>query len=345
MKHLLITLTWVAIATLGWANPPENSTLFNTFYQNDILPIELEIDFDAIDESVKTDETSEAVFKYQKTKGQWEEWPVKVKVRGRYRRRVCDYPPLKIDFSKKHLKSQGFAPYDDLKLVTHCFDDPESKEAVIKEYLAYQMYNELTDQSFRAQLVEVIYKDISSRKRYKAYGILLEDVDELAGRTQSIECEDCYGLNASNFDTHALVTHDLFQYMIGNTDWNVKMGRNLKIMQKQGQSSYWLAPYDFDFSGLVDASYAIPSVDYKQENITDRVYIGQRPSADVWMAVKQQYLSKKDILIDKVNSIESLSRSTRKNAISYLNTFFIELDGDTVNFLNEESPQAFPTIR
>jgi ribosomal protein L20A (L18A) len=345
MKHLLITLAWVAIATLGWANQPENSTLFNTFYQHEMLPIELELDFDAISESVETDEKSDAVFKYQNANGQWEEWSVNVKVRGRFRRRVCDYPPLKIDFSKKDLQSQGLAPYDDLKLVTHCFDDPESKEAVIKEYLAYQMYNELSNQSFRAQLVEVIYKDISSRKRYKAYGILLEDVDELANRTQSIECEECYGLNASDLNAEEMVTLQLFQYMIGNTDWDVPMSRNLKIMQKQGQSGYWLAPYDFDFSGLVDASYAIPDVNYKQKNITDRIYLGQRPSADVWNAVKQRYLRKKEDLIDIVNSVETLRKSTRKNAINYLDAFFVELETDTVNFLNKEGQKVDPTIR
>lgn len=345
MKHLLITLAWVATATLVWANPPESSTLFNAFYQNEVLPIELEMDFDAIKESIKTDEKSEAIFKFQKPNGQWEEWPAKVKARGKYRRRICDYPPLKIDFSKKHLQSMGLAPYDDLKLVTHCFDDPKSKEAVIKEYLAYKMYNELTNQSFRAQLVEVVYKDRTSRKRYKGYGILLEDVDELANRTQSVECEECYGLEASVFDAQEMVTHQLFQYMIGNVDWDVEMGKNMKIMQVQDQSRYWLAPYDFDFAGLVDASYAIPSAQLGQKSIRDRVFLGAKPSTNAWRVVTQLYLSKKNTLIDQVNNMDALSRSTRNKTIDYLNAFFLELETDTVNFLNEGEQKTYPTIR
>ena len=339
MKILLSTFVWVAAATFLWASDTSDPTLFNLFHTNQILPIEIDMDFDALETNKNTDEKSLAVFRFQQGNGQWKELSAKLKVRGRYRRRVCDRPPLKIDFSKKELKAMGLSPFDDLKLVTHCFDGSAGRDAVLREYLAYRMYNVLTDQSFRAQLVEVTYRDTRSKDKYTAYGILLEDVDELAARNNSVECEECYGVGEELFAQQNLATHALFQYMIGNVDWSINMNRNIKLMQDANAGNYWIAPYDFDFSGLVDPSYAVLSNDYGQKDITDRVFLGSMNIEPVLKESIALFMLKKPQLYTEIQQLEGLSKSSKKAVKNYLDSFFEELENGTLN-LYQKGPSS-----
>ena len=273
MKTFFKTIL-VAISCLPGLAFANNQTLFNELQREGVLRVELELSLATLESHVRTDEEQPAVFRFTDKQGRLQEWNAEVNVRGRFRRRACEFPPVKIDFSKKELKARGLQPFDDLKLVTHCQEGAEGEEAVLREYLAYQLYGKLTVQNFRAQLVEVTYIDADSDARFTKYGILLEDTDELAARLNSEECEDCYGLSASRINSESYFTHAMFQYMIGNADWSLEMGRNLKIMKPADSSEYWITPYDFDFSGLVDARYAVPNQDVGQEFIGQRVYMG-----------------------------------------------------------------------
>ena len=71
----------------------------------------------------------------------------------------------------------------------------------------------------------------------------------------------------------------VFQYLIGNTDWSFISAKgedvcchNVHLVEKNG--GLYPIPYDFDFSGLVDASYAKPNSTVGTRRITQRVYRG-----------------------------------------------------------------------
>ena len=51
----------------------------------------------------------------------------------------------------------------------------------------------------------------------------------------------------------------LFEYMISNTDWNVSLLHNIKLIRKKDTKEIIVVPYDFDYSGLVNADYAVPN--------------------------------------------------------------------------------------
>ena len=55
-----------------------------------------------------------------------------------------------------------------------------------------------------------------------------------------------------------IIQMGMFQYMIGNTDFSLKTMHNLKAVQPVDQDAILIA-YDFDYSGLVDARYAVPN--------------------------------------------------------------------------------------
>lgn len=65
-----------------------------------------------------------------------------MKKRGITRKKICDIPPVMMKFGKKE---KAFR----IKLVTPCQPDEDAQQLVYKEYLAYQMYSELTPYSFK----------------------------------------------------------------------------------------------------------------------------------------------------------------------------------------------------
>lgn len=251
---------------------------------------------------------------------------LKVKPRGKFRRRICDFPPLKLNFSKEELTNFGLNPkFDKLKLVTHCTDNKfESKDNVLREYLSYQLYNQLTDNSFRTQLVRIKYIDIhNSSKPITRYGFLIEDTDEMAMRLNGQEC-DCHGIKSDMISPTPHNLMAMFQYMIGNEDWNSTMLRNVKAIQllTGGMRNNIIVPYDFDFSGLVNAPYAIPDPDLKHKTVQQRHFFGSFKSNDELEAMKNHYLSREKEMLKTVKNFKMLGLSSRLEIVEYLKDFF-----------------------
>lgn len=337
----LFQILLVALSCLPGLALANTQTLFNQLEREGVLPVELELSLATLESHVRTNNEQAAVFRFTDRQGDIQEWSAQVSVRGRFRRRICEFPPLKIDFPKEELQARGLLPFDDLKVVTHCQEGKEGEEAVLREYLAYQLYGRLSSRNFRAQLVQITYIDTDSDTRFTKYGILLEDADELAARMNSEECEDCFGIGPSSIDSQVYRIHAMFQYMIGNTDWSLAMGRNLKIMKPRDGSPYWISPYDFDFSGLVDAGYALPDVNVGQEFIGQRVYMGAEHSRSELEEAIDYFYSKKDELISLVSRFDLLSNKSRKDIIRYLEEFYAGLSREVVVY-NTAAGKAMP---
>ena len=160
------------LPAMAGASQP-SSTLFNLLERNGVLKVELELSLSTLEENTKNENYYPATFRFTDNTGAAQEWDTRVRARGRYRRRVCDFPPLKIDFGKDDLQKKGLMPFDDLKLVTHCMDGDDGDDAALREYLGYVLYQKLTGYILRAQLVEVAYKDTDGRRKITQYGILL----------------------------------------------------------------------------------------------------------------------------------------------------------------------------
>ncbi len=301
------------------------STLFNLMEREGILVVELELSLSTLEENQKTLEEYPGVLRFTDNRGNLQEWEVEVRARGRYRRRICVFPPLKIDFSKSELESKGLMPYDDLKLVTHCMEDGKGEETLLREYVAYQLYGIVATRYFRTQLVEITYIDSDTGNRLTEYGFILEDTDEMAARFNSEE-EEVYGLGQAQVDPESYHTNALFQYMVGNADWSLEMGRNLKIMRPEDGGKHWLAPYDFDFSGLADAAYAVPKEEVGQMTVRQRVYLGSEESLNSLQPAIRVFRARKEDMLGLISGFKLLNRRARKDMARYLESFFVELE-------------------
>ena len=60
--------------------------------------------------------------------------------------------------------------------------------------------------------------------------------------------------------------------MIGNTDWSEVAGHNVEVLGIGGVALP--VPYDFDFSGIVEAPYAVPGRSLSIKTVQDRLYRG-----------------------------------------------------------------------
>jgi hypothetical protein len=311
-------------AVLLEANPAKvPSSLFQELQREGTLKISIETDLQQLVNQKTNAEYIPGVFKYSDPSGQEEVLPLKVKTRGKFRRGFCDFPPLKLKFSKKDLSSRGMATFNKLKLVTHCIDDPElSKDYILREYLAYRLYNQLTDNSYRVQLVEVSYFQSGEKTPVIGWGFLIEPTSELAARLGAEEEEDLFNPQREEVDISSVTQVQLFQYMIGNSDWSIQSMRNVKAFRSRLTNKLVLVPYDFDFSGLVSTHYARTNPSLGVFSIRDRVWIGYDADRDLMKETFRHFKSQKKEMQEVVKSLDPVSKESRKMVLSYLDEFF-----------------------
>jgi hypothetical protein len=301
-------------------------SILDLLTQKEVVQINLYANLDSLLSLKNTETQLPATFQYTDQHGNKKSHHITIKPRGKFRRRFCDFPPLKIKFSKPELLSAGLSPHNELKLVTHCVEDKqESTEQVFREYLAYRLYNQLTPVSFRVQLARMTYIDTgNSKHKIKRWGLLIEDLEELEQRTGFLEF-DTLGAPRPRFHPNYEKIASLFQYMIGNTDWNPAILHNIKTLQNK-EGKLIPVPYDFDFATLVQASYARPNTNVGQKSLSQRVFMGFSGSPQELYPITSYFKSKKEEMYDLIHDFGHLSEESRLQMIAYLDGFFDHIE-------------------
>lgn len=312
--------------------PPKKQSIFDILHTGEEVKASLKLDLTLLEEKKNTEDYLPAEFSFEDGTGQKQIWNIEVRNRGRFRRRVCNFPPLKLKFNKEELKEKDLKKHNELKLVTHCLDNEEGRENILREALVYKLYELLSPYHYRSQVVRIKYIDTNNQPSTTHYGIILEDEDELSSRLDSKVCEGCYSLPKDTFDQENLNRLSLFQYMIGNPDWSLIMVRNLKMLERKENGKFVAAPYDFDFTGLVNASYAIPDPTLGITSVRERAFLGFAETKEELMPTIEFFQSKKDELLTYVKNYDMLSRKSRNEIIKYLKSFYEELDTGQINF-------------
>ena len=307
---------------------PVSQSIFDQLSGQDILELTITTNLVDLIDNRRTVEYQKAELTYEDQKGMSITHGIKVKPRGKFRRRVCEFPPIKIKFSKKDLSAEGLEKeFNTLKLVTHCLDDKAaSKDNVMKEFLAYQLYSQLTDNSYRTQLVKITYVDGSGKLgKIRRYGFLIENTDEMATRLSGSECE-CMNPEEGSVSSKDENLMALFQYMIGNEDWSTMLNRNIKLVKPSTDQQMITVPYDFDFAGIVDASYALPNADLGLLTVKDRAFMGQEASDELFRANLKLFEDKRLELTEYIMNFQHLSKANRLETIQYLDSFYEKLE-------------------
>jgi hypothetical protein len=249
--------------------------------------------------------------------------PIELRTRGHVRRnpRLCEFAPLRIEFPKDAVKDTVFSGLDFVRLGTHCQSEGVYQQYTLKEYLANRLLLTLTPCALRARLARVTYADTDAAKKpFTRFGIFFEDADDLAKRMEARE-EQVERLMFGVLDQPSLLFMSLFQYMIGNSDYSILTLHNVVIL-RDARGARHAVPYDFDYSGLVAAHYAIPAKDLGLASVRDRLYRGPcKTEAEVEQAL-QPFKDKRAELLALPASLPEFDDGHRKSTEKYLDEFF-----------------------
>ncbi|MFK7810252.1 MAG: hypothetical protein AB8F74_20785 [Saprospiraceae bacterium] len=320
----------------------QGGTVFSSFYNEDCLNLTIESNFQQLIDNKNTDTYQKAKVSYKSNSGELVQRDIKIKPRGKSRRRACDIPPFFMKFSKKDLLADGLMADHKLKVVTHCLesDAVEGEQNILKEFLTYKMLNELTDKSFRVQLVRISYLDTETKETSERFGFVIESSKELSRRLNSSRLKDV-AIETKDLEQTQYNTVAMFQYMISNTDWQIPFFRNVKIYQPNEGGAATVVPYDFDFAGLVDAEYAVVNPDFakEQEDIRDRIFLGHFESEAAMQEILDLFKQKKEAILSCCKDFTHLSDKNKKDVINYLEGFYKSIEKKRIvkrDFLNKE---------
>ncbi len=252
---------------------------------------------------------------------------IRIKPRGEFRLKNCNNPPLRVNVKKTEAVFELLDGIGKLKMVVPCKGSNAYQEFILLEYLAYKLYNIITDFSLQARLIKVDYFDTSGRhKPGDAYTFIIESKKALAKRMACVSIDN-ERISARSLDHQTAAVLYLFQYMIGNTDWSVTGLHNMELLKIKDISRPNPVPvtYDFDYTGIVDAFYAVPGDHVDIESVRDRTYMGFCLPQEYMDQAIELFIDKEQELLAEVNDFDLLSDALKKKTTNYLNDFFQEI--------------------
>lgn len=296
------------------------------FASADPIEFTLAADFKAInkDRDPKSRTVYPATLKVSGAAGEVKDLPIQIRARGHSRRmsRTCDYVPLKLEFTNKPLaRGTVFARQEALKLVVQCAGGGDYRQYLLKEYLAYKIFNLVApERSFRVRLATINYLDKAGKPAGTRHGMLLEDEGDVARRMEG-RIVELPRLMFKDVEMDTLMPMMIFEYMIGNTDYSIYALHNVRVVQRPDKSLHPI-PYDLDYSGLVNTPYARPARGLIIKSVTDRVYRGPCKRPELIDPYVANFNAKKDQIKALPDSIPGLDRDSRNQTKDYINSFF-----------------------
>ena len=249
-----------------------------------------------------------------------------VEPRGVFRRKFCIYPPIRLIF--KECEHEEMQSWGKVKLVTHCKSGKVFEQFVLKEYLSYRLFNMISDMSFKVRLAKLTYSDTSGkRKPMTKWGFVIEQTKHLAKRHNAVELEEVK-VNTQETNRQFMTLVSVFQYFLGNTDWSVPALHNIKLLKINDlkEPLPYAIPYDFDYSGMVNAPYAIPNDKLGIENVRERLFRGYPRSEEEFQKVYDLFHSKKADMYSLVEEFPHLEKFHKLEMIRFMDEFFTTIE-------------------
>jgi hypothetical protein len=315
-----------AVQAQGDADKPEK-----LFASDKTLDVRLTGPWRDIQRNEENQQPYPAQLEYRDARGNTVTLDITVQRRGITRQRVCDFPPIRLNFDKSQVKGTIFRGQKNLKMVTHCERADRYEQYYVLEMLAYRMYNLITDYSFRVRALKVTYVDsMTGSDDEGRFAFVIEDDSDVAKR-HDLKKLNIPSLRVSQLQPDVTSEFSLFQYLIANVDWSALAGpdtdccHNVKLIGPEplrtGDMAYPI-PYDFDSSGLVDAPYAVPPNGVPIRSVRQRLYRGYCADNDTLEAARNKFIAQESAIYALLENEERLYTTTRKKSLKYIGKFF-----------------------
>ncbi len=326
MKHQRFLLLIFLFSVFGYTQKSQKSDVLFA----DQNPLSIKLSYSNKDMNRKTDDSTFIKTNLEFLQNQkWFSIEVNMRARGNFRRSQCYFPPIKMKIKKEQYQGTIFDGNKTMKLVMPCKLESENNDNVLKEFIAYKIYEKISPYHFKTRLVDIDFTEPGkgSDKKYQLRGFLIEDDQRVADRHEGKVFERYIHPMAMQHLTS--VQNAFFQYLLGNTDFSVAYQHNGKLLYVKNE--ILPLPYDFDMSGWVDPSYATVNTSLGINSVRDRVYRGFKRDQKYFDQVRKHFLTKKGDLLNLVEKYASYFNNPKEYEImrDYLISFYsiIESDG------------------
>ncbi len=310
------------LAILVWTHDSlgQNKGLFES---DEILEISLKGDFNKLFKNITGElQYFDFSISYADSMGNQIPKSLRVRTRGHFRRemKICDYPPLLLNFSKEDVENTIFQNQDKLKLVMPC----QGEKYVLREFYAYKLYNLFTPYSFKVRLVRLTIQDESEKSKEfePLLAFIIEEEVQMTQRNH-MNSLDKDLINPERIGPDDFQRMAVFQFLIGNTDWSIQYRQNIKLMRGPELGNPVAVPYDFDHSGIVHAPYALPAPELLLSSVTDRRYRGYCvESIQHFKKTFLEFISQREAVYSLYSESVMLDKNYVKSTIKFLDEFY-----------------------
>ena len=197
----------------------------------------------------------------------------------------------------------------------------------------------MSENSFRVQLIKMKYLDASGkRKPINSFAFLIEEDEQVADRLGGELC-DCYNQPQESFNKKQAAKVALFNYMIGNPDYDFKRAKNLKMI-KDSEGNLTAIPYDFDFSAFV----APPYMNFSKMKGIERKYKAFNLTMEETLELKDFFFSKKETILQTISDFKFSSRKDKIDMRRYIKGFYEKLEALDLTMIGIKPSTKTPQI-
>ena len=325
-KYLLIIML-ILISTFKWVSGQriiKSDKLFSN--QN---PLKIQLNYSNKQLNLKTNDstfiqTQLVYFDKDKKK----EIKVSLRARGNFRRRNCFFTPIKMKIKKSASAETIFNGNTSLKIVLPCKNEKDNNDNIIKELIAYKIYEIVSPYHFKTRRLQIEFNNKTQKgeKKYDLKGFLIEDDDKLAKRFEGkILKRKIHPLAMELINS---VNLSFFNYMVGNTDFSSSHQHNGKLLFYKNKIIS--IPYDFDLTGWVNPSYGKGVINRLGYQAEKRKYIGLKRDQEVFEQARNHFKASKNKIFTLVDSFKTDFdlRYEFDNMLDYLEDFYRILESD-----------------
>jgi len=269
---------------------------------------------------------------YQIRNEEWKTLPVRIRSRGKNRLKNCYFAPIKIKIKKEDYKGTLFKGNKELKLVLPCHIEKAGNDYLLKEFLAYKLYELVSPYHYKTRLLNITLSEPKGKKIkvHNIKGFFIEDIKKVAKRHGGKVLKR--NVHPMQQDALCSVQNAFFQFMIGNTDFSTAYQHNEKLLFVN--KTTLPVPFDFDMSGLCNTSYSevstvggdvLPITD-----VTQRMYRGFKRDNEVLFEVRKQFLENKPNMLAIIESYKDQFENPKQYVLclGYIKDFFYVLSND-----------------
>ena len=338
----MVRVLWIGLMALVWMGATPAAAESRLFTGVEPLNIVITAPFPALVHTARTTTNPyPATLAVTEGAGPAQTLSIQLRARGLTRRTAgfCQFPPLLLEFDKAAVHETVFKGQHKLKLVTYCNKQSDYEQRIVLEYLAYRIYNLITPMSYRVRAAMVTYRNDEHDPGVTRFGYVLEDVDDVADRNHSDVLKAASRqVSPTQMDARAAARAALFEYMIGNLDWEFLAAapgtdccHNARLIAARHANPATATgvtpvPYDFDWSGFVDAPYAGPPEGIPVDTITDRYFRGYCAARAELPSVIEEFRAHRAEMMALIDGETHLNSSFRSKAGHFLDGFFAVLD-------------------